>query len=147
MEINKVVKPFIRRGWPNTFGNIVYMYSIYVCCVCVCECVRETFLFVCINSLLLLQIGINPGLLSAYKGRHYPNPGNHFCMYYWADSVCKGCLYTYTCLLIVCWMSDREVLISFWSDRWTAQPHAWSDASWTVWHWSHQYGGEDYTWE
>lgn len=26
------------------------------------------------------QIGINPGLLSAFKGHHYPNPGNHFCM-------------------------------------------------------------------
>ncbi len=25
MEITKVVKPFIRRGWPNTFGNIVYV--------------------------------------------------------------------------------------------------------------------------
>ncbi len=25
MEITKVVKPFIRRGWPNTFGNIVYI--------------------------------------------------------------------------------------------------------------------------
>ncbi len=24
MEIAKIVKPFIRRGWPNTFGNIVY---------------------------------------------------------------------------------------------------------------------------
>ncbi len=24
MEITKVVKPFIRRGSPNTFGNIVY---------------------------------------------------------------------------------------------------------------------------
>ncbi|XP_051916453.1 G/T mismatch-specific thymine DNA glycosylase isoform X2 [Hippocampus zosterae] len=24
------------------------------------------------------QIGINPGLMSAYKGHHYPNPGNHF---------------------------------------------------------------------
>ncbi len=24
MEITKVVKPFIRRGWPNTFANIVY---------------------------------------------------------------------------------------------------------------------------
>uniref|UniRef100_A0A3Q3XPP0 G/T mismatch-specific thymine DNA glycosylase n=1 Tax=Mola mola TaxID=94237 RepID=A0A3Q3XPP0_MOLML len=24
------------------------------------------------------QIGINPGLLSAYRGHHYPNPGNHF---------------------------------------------------------------------
>ncbi len=29
MEITKVVKPFIRRGWPNTFGNIVYIY-IYI---------------------------------------------------------------------------------------------------------------------
>ncbi len=24
MEITKVVNPFIRRGWPNTFDNIVY---------------------------------------------------------------------------------------------------------------------------
>ncbi len=23
--MTKVVKPFIRRGWPNTFGNIVYV--------------------------------------------------------------------------------------------------------------------------
>ncbi|XP_026990882.1 G/T mismatch-specific thymine DNA glycosylase [Tachysurus fulvidraco] len=29
-------------------------------------------------NLDILIIGINPGLLSAYKGRHYPNPGNHF---------------------------------------------------------------------
>ncbi len=29
MEITKVVKPFIRRGWLNTFGNIVYVY-VYV---------------------------------------------------------------------------------------------------------------------
>ncbi len=27
MEITKVVKPFIRRGWPNTFGNMVYVYK------------------------------------------------------------------------------------------------------------------------
>ncbi len=27
MEITKVVKPFIKRGWPNTFGNIVYIHS------------------------------------------------------------------------------------------------------------------------
>ncbi len=25
MEITKVVKPFIKRRWPNTFGNIVYV--------------------------------------------------------------------------------------------------------------------------
>ncbi len=30
MEITKVVKPFIRRGWPNTFGNIVYIFFIHV---------------------------------------------------------------------------------------------------------------------
>ncbi len=29
MEITKVVKPFIRRGWPKTFANIVYIY-IYI---------------------------------------------------------------------------------------------------------------------
>ncbi len=28
MEITKVVKPFIRRGRPNTFGNIVYLSII-----------------------------------------------------------------------------------------------------------------------
>lgn len=30
------------------------------------------------HDLDILIIGINPGLLSAYKGHHYPNPGNHF---------------------------------------------------------------------
>lgn len=30
------------------------------------------------HNLDILIIGINPGLLSAYKGHHYPNPGNHF---------------------------------------------------------------------
>ncbi len=30
MEITKVVKPFIRRGWPNTFDNIVYIICIYL---------------------------------------------------------------------------------------------------------------------
>ncbi len=29
MEITKVVKHLIRRGWPNTFDNIVYIY-IYI---------------------------------------------------------------------------------------------------------------------
>ncbi len=32
MEITKVVKPFIRRGWPNTFGNIVYMQNWRATC-------------------------------------------------------------------------------------------------------------------
>uniref|UniRef100_A0A3Q4BXA4 G/T mismatch-specific thymine DNA glycosylase n=1 Tax=Mola mola TaxID=94237 RepID=A0A3Q4BXA4_MOLML len=30
------------------------------------------------HNLDILIIGINPGLLSAYRGHHYPNPGNHF---------------------------------------------------------------------
>ncbi len=29
MEITEVVKPFIRRGWLNTFDNIVYIY-VYI---------------------------------------------------------------------------------------------------------------------
>ncbi len=32
MEITKVVKPFIRRGKPNTFGNIVYMQNWRATC-------------------------------------------------------------------------------------------------------------------
>ncbi len=28
MEITKIVKPFIKMGWPNTFGNIVYIVEI-----------------------------------------------------------------------------------------------------------------------
>ncbi len=42
MEISKVVKPFIKRGRPNNFGNIVYVNHIYIyiyICVCVCECI------------------------------------------------------------------------------------------------------------
>lgn len=30
-------------------------------------------------SLSLKQIGINPGLMAAFKGHHYAGPGNHFC--------------------------------------------------------------------
>ncbi len=30
MEITKVVKPFIRRGCSNTFGNIVYISAVKV---------------------------------------------------------------------------------------------------------------------
>ncbi len=29
MEIIKVVKPFIKRGRPNTFGNIVYLFWLF----------------------------------------------------------------------------------------------------------------------
>ncbi len=28
MEMTKVVKAFIRRGWPNTFGNILYINPV-----------------------------------------------------------------------------------------------------------------------
>ncbi len=30
MEIAKIVKPFIRMGWPNTFGNIVHILELEV---------------------------------------------------------------------------------------------------------------------
>lgn len=39
------------------------------------------------------QIGINPGLLSAYKGHHYPNPGNHFCTFYIFFLMALPCLH------------------------------------------------------
>ncbi len=29
MEITKVVKHCIKRGWPNTFGNIVYVTLLH----------------------------------------------------------------------------------------------------------------------
>ncbi|XP_076967961.1 G/T mismatch-specific thymine DNA glycosylase isoform X5 [Tamandua tetradactyla] len=32
-------------------------------------------------NLDIVIIGINPGLMAAYKGHHYPGPGNHFCIY------------------------------------------------------------------
>ncbi len=33
MEITKVIKPFIRKEWPNTFCNIVYLLTdVTVCC-------------------------------------------------------------------------------------------------------------------
>ncbi|XP_063769028.1 G/T mismatch-specific thymine DNA glycosylase isoform X2 [Eleginops maclovinus] len=42
------------------------------------EVMTKTLPDVITYNLDILIIGINPGLLSAYKGRHYPNPGNHF---------------------------------------------------------------------
>uniref|UniRef100_A0A3B3Z009 G/T mismatch-specific thymine DNA glycosylase n=1 Tax=Poecilia mexicana TaxID=48701 RepID=A0A3B3Z009_9TELE len=44
----------------------------------VAEVMAKTLPDVLAYNLDILIIGINPGLLSAYKGRHYPNPGNHF---------------------------------------------------------------------
>ncbi|KAJ8411414.1 hypothetical protein AAFF_G00174200 [Aldrovandia affinis] len=42
------------------------------------EVMTKTLPDILAYNLDMLIIGINPGLLSAYKGRHYPNPGNHF---------------------------------------------------------------------
>lgn len=42
------------------------------------EVMAKTLPDVITYNLDILIIGINPGLLSAYKGHHYPNPGNHF---------------------------------------------------------------------
>ncbi|KAM9815075.1 G/T mismatch-specific thymine DNA glycosylase isoform 3-T3 [Syngnathus typhle] len=44
----------------------------------VAEVMAKTLPDVITYDLDILIIGINPGLLSAYKGHHYPNPGNHF---------------------------------------------------------------------
>uniref|UniRef100_M4ADB9 G/T mismatch-specific thymine DNA glycosylase n=1 Tax=Xiphophorus maculatus TaxID=8083 RepID=M4ADB9_XIPMA len=44
----------------------------------VAEVMAKTLPDVLAYNLDILIIGINPGLISAYKGRHYPNPGNHF---------------------------------------------------------------------
>ncbi|XP_061630073.1 G/T mismatch-specific thymine DNA glycosylase isoform X1 [Phyllopteryx taeniolatus] len=44
----------------------------------VAEVMAKTLPDVITYNLDILIIGINPGLLSAYKGHHYPNPGNHF---------------------------------------------------------------------
>ncbi|XP_026222358.1 G/T mismatch-specific thymine DNA glycosylase isoform X2 [Anabas testudineus] len=44
----------------------------------VAEVMARTLPDVITYNLDILIIGINPGLLSAYKGHHYPNPGNHF---------------------------------------------------------------------
>ncbi|KAI1882157.1 hypothetical protein AGOR_G00247780 [Albula goreensis] len=42
------------------------------------EVMTKTLPDILAYNLDMLIIGINPGLLSAYKQRHYPNPGNHF---------------------------------------------------------------------
>ncbi|XP_051916457.1 G/T mismatch-specific thymine DNA glycosylase isoform X5 [Hippocampus zosterae] len=44
----------------------------------VAEVMAKTLPDVITYNLDILIIGINPGLMSAYKGHHYPNPGNHF---------------------------------------------------------------------
>ena len=31
------------------------------------------------SIVFFLQVGINPGLFAAFKGRHYAGPGNHLC--------------------------------------------------------------------
>uniref|UniRef100_A0A3Q0RWQ4 G/T mismatch-specific thymine DNA glycosylase n=1 Tax=Amphilophus citrinellus TaxID=61819 RepID=A0A3Q0RWQ4_AMPCI len=48
----------------------------------VADVMAKTLPDVITYNLDILIIGINPGLLSAYKGHHYPNPGNHFkCLF------------------------------------------------------------------
>ncbi|XP_018585620.2 G/T mismatch-specific thymine DNA glycosylase-like [Scleropages formosus] len=42
------------------------------------EVMAKTLPDVLAYNLDILIIGINPGLMSAYIGHHYPNPGNHF---------------------------------------------------------------------
>ncbi|XP_056137481.1 G/T mismatch-specific thymine DNA glycosylase-like isoform X2 [Lampris incognitus] len=42
------------------------------------EVMTKTLPDIITHNLDILIIGINPGLLSAFKGHHYPNPGNHF---------------------------------------------------------------------
>ncbi|CAK6954492.1 G/T mismatch-specific thymine DNA glycosylase [Scomber scombrus] len=44
----------------------------------VAEVMAKTLPDIITYNLDILIIGINPGLLSAFKGHHYPNPGNHF---------------------------------------------------------------------
>ncbi|XP_077373231.1 G/T mismatch-specific thymine DNA glycosylase-like isoform X4 [Festucalex cinctus] len=44
----------------------------------VAEVMAKTLPDIITYNLDILIIGINPGLMSAYKGHHYPNPGNHF---------------------------------------------------------------------
>uniref|UniRef100_A0A672J0H0 G/T mismatch-specific thymine DNA glycosylase n=1 Tax=Salarias fasciatus TaxID=181472 RepID=A0A672J0H0_SALFA len=44
----------------------------------VAEVMTKTLPDVITYNLDILIIGINPGLMSAFKGHHYPNPGNHF---------------------------------------------------------------------
>ncbi|KAM9854829.1 uncharacterized protein ACBR49_003370 [Aulostomus maculatus] len=44
----------------------------------VAEVMTKTLPDIITYHLDILIIGINPGLLSAFKGHHYPNPGNHF---------------------------------------------------------------------
>nr|XP_020481194.1 G/T mismatch-specific thymine DNA glycosylase-like isoform X2 [Monopterus albus] len=44
----------------------------------VAEVMARTLPDIITYNLDILIIGINPGLLSAFKGHHYPNPGNHF---------------------------------------------------------------------
>ena len=39
---------------------------------------------------ICLQIGINPGLLSAHLGHHYCNANNHFCKFIFVTYFSKG---------------------------------------------------------
>ncbi|XP_054751069.2 trithorax group protein osa-like [Lytechinus pictus] len=47
------------------------------------EVVKRTLPDILVHNLDIVIIGINPGLMAAYKGHHYAGPGNHFwkCLY------------------------------------------------------------------
>ncbi|XP_072181543.1 uncharacterized protein [Diadema setosum] len=47
------------------------------------EVVKRTLPDILVQNLDIVIIGINPGLMAAYKGHHYAGPGNHFwkCLY------------------------------------------------------------------
>lgn len=88
------------------------------------------------------QIGINPGLLSAYKGHHYPSPGNHFCRF--ASSCCRSCLLlvnAHACLLC------REMSVSVRVHRGAAELLTWPESPRDLRHRLHQHGGENHAWQ
>ncbi len=58
--MTKVVKPYIRRGWPNTFGNIVYPYLDRGRILAVYGSVRELSEF--IKNILICVPKMNEGL-------------------------------------------------------------------------------------
>lgn len=69
--------------WCVFFCVAIVQKHIYTQCVYVVRFQSQKPVIlrsVAMVTLVSLQIGINPGLLSAFKGHHYPNPGNHFCM-------------------------------------------------------------------
>ena len=46
------------------------------------------------------QIGINPGLYSAYIGHHYSNANNHFCKYIHFSTIVFTCYMNVTVTMV-----------------------------------------------